>query len=202
MVDDQLRRLKDVILSIFYRPWVKRIHPNVITTIGFAIGIAGIVVLFLGYNIIAFAIWILNRIFDGLDGMVARQSGKQTDFGGYYDIIIDFIIYASIPAVLAIREASPPVYIATVVLLAAFYVNSASWMYLSSLLEKRKNSSSGDSITSIQMPRGIIEGTETIIFYSLFILLPQFLVYLMAAMAVLTFLGVPQRLIYGLKQLR
>jgi hypothetical protein len=34
----------------------------------------------------------LNRIFDGLDGIVARIHKKQTKFGGVLDLYIDFIV--------------------------------------------------------------------------------------------------------------
>lgn len=33
----------------------------------------------------------------GIDGLVARVSGQQTDFGGYLDILCDFVVYAAIP---------------------------------------------------------------------------------------------------------
>jgi hypothetical protein len=32
----------------------------------------------------ALIFWGLNRFFDGLDGSVARVSGQQSDFGGYF----------------------------------------------------------------------------------------------------------------------
>ena len=37
-------------------------------------------------------LWNLNRIFDGLDGVVARIHKKQTKFGGILDLYIDFIV--------------------------------------------------------------------------------------------------------------
>jgi len=36
--------------------------------------------------------WILNRILDGMDGMVARKRNISTKFGGYLDILVDFTV--------------------------------------------------------------------------------------------------------------
>ena len=46
---------------------------------------------------------ILNRVADGLDGAVARSTG-QTDFGGYLDLVVDFIFYSAIPLAFAIAN--------------------------------------------------------------------------------------------------
>lgn len=46
-------------------------------------------------------VWILSRILDGLDGLVARRFNKQSDFGGYLDILCDFAVYAAIEKRLA-----------------------------------------------------------------------------------------------------
>jgi len=201
MVDEQLRKVKDRILFLVAGPRIERIPPNIITTAGFSVGLICAVFLYFGCNLIAFFLWIFNRIIDGLDGYVARQNGNQTDFGGYYDIITDFIIYALLPGVIALRENSLTVSLLVVLLLGVFYVNGASWMYLSGLLQKRRGGMAGKIQTSLEMPRGLIEGTETILFYSLFILLPRYLVWLIPAMAVLTAAGIVQRLIYARKHL-
>ena len=38
----------------------------------------------------------MSRLFDGLDGAVARASTK-TDRGGFLDIVLDFAFYGAIP---------------------------------------------------------------------------------------------------------
>lgn len=51
------------------------------------------------------------------------------------------------------------------VLLATFYVNSVSWTCLAALLEKRAaGATATGTSTSTIMPRGLVEGTETIVF--------------------------------------
>ena len=46
---------------------------------------------------------LLNRMCDGLDGAVARL-GQRTDFGGYLDIVCDFIFYAFVPFCFAVTH--------------------------------------------------------------------------------------------------
>ncbi|MEZ4605660.1 MAG: hypothetical protein R2865_02330 [Deinococcales bacterium] len=83
-------------------------------------------------------------------------------------------------------------------LLSSFYINAASWMYLAALLEKRAVK---HSLTSIIMPAGLIEGAETILFFSLFMLFPEHLYQLFSLMATLVIITVIQRLWWVFRRL-
>ena len=48
----------------------------------------------------------IGRICDGLDGAVAKQT-KQTDFGGFLDIVLDFAFYGMIPLAFALLNWQP-----------------------------------------------------------------------------------------------
>ena len=53
----------------------------------------------------------------------------------------------------------------------SFFVNAASLFLLSSILEKKAlGAQSKKEMTTVNMPSALIEGTETIIFFSLFII--------------------------------
>ena len=66
---------------------------NRLTVIGFAIGLcSGVLIVAEAYGWALVAL-LLNRICDGLDGAVARLT-QPTDFGGYLDIVCDFLFYA------------------------------------------------------------------------------------------------------------
>ncbi|MFO7781562.1 MAG: CDP-alcohol phosphatidyltransferase family protein, partial [Spirochaetia bacterium] len=145
--------------------------------------------------------WLLGRLLDGLDGAVARRSGKQSDLGGYLDMLLDVIAYALIPLGMALAFPSPAVFVAVAGLLAVFYVNIASWLYLSALMEKRKKGEEYAATTSLFMPSGLIEGTETIVFYTLFIAFPGIFVVLAYTMAAMTTITVAQRLVWALRTL-
>ena len=101
------------------------------------------------------------------DGAVARHTGLS-DRGGFLDILTDFIVYASLPIGLVAGSASNEPYLALAFMLASFYVNSASWMYLAAILEKRA-ARHPKTQTTVVMPTGLIGGFETIIAYGIFI---------------------------------
>jgi CDP-diacylglycerol---glycerol-3-phosphate 3-phosphatidyltransferase len=69
----------------------RRVHPNVITTIGFAVTIGAGIVYFTDHVRIAGALVLLGGIYDILDGYVARQTGHSSVFGSFYDSTLDRI---------------------------------------------------------------------------------------------------------------
>lgn len=89
------RAVRDGALPLFrplFAPLVRRrIHPNVITTIGFAVTISAGVAYFLGHVRIAGALVLAGGIFDILDGEVARRTGLVSVFGSFYDSTLDRI---------------------------------------------------------------------------------------------------------------
>lgn len=209
MFDRSLRKLKELLLKPLTYPPFSLIHPNIITLIAFALGAGSGLAVLRGELRLGLILWLLNRIFDGLDGAVARATGRQSDFGGYLDILTDFAVYAWIPIAFTLRplfvEGFFPdkwVLITSLALLGSFYINGASWMYLSALLEKRKAGAeeSGEA-TSVTMPTGLVEGFETILLYTLFFFRPYQVHILFGGMAVLVLIGVGQRLFWAIRQL-
>ncbi|MDA3957131.1 CDP-alcohol phosphatidyltransferase family protein [Oceanispirochaeta sp.] len=182
--------MKDKILNPFAL-WVSRyVSAGLMTIIALLFGIASAASVLLGQYSMALILWIINRILDGLDGQIARASRTQSDEGGYLDIVCDFIVYALIPVAISLQKGSRASYISTLFLLAAFYVNSATWMYLSALLEKRAaGAAAQNESTSVTISRGLIEGTETVLFYTLFLLFPRYYVFSASIMAALTVIG-------------
>ncbi|MCP4424233.1 MAG: CDP-alcohol phosphatidyltransferase family protein [Chloroflexi bacterium] len=196
-----MREVKDTA----FRPLVWRLRgmpPLLFTLIGLLFGLGTAVAA--GYQLyaLAFAGWFLNRSFDALDGGVARQTNRQSDLGGYLDILLDYMVYAAVPIGLVLGRPSPFGYVMLAFLLGSFYINAASWMYLAALLEKRAQGTgaSGEE-TSITMPAGLIGGTETIIFYGAFILFAPWVPWLFALMAALVVVTIIQRLLWAVKRL-
>lgn len=194
LLDNYLRSLRDVLL----RPLaycIGGLSPNMITVLAAIFGIAAAGAAALQLYWLALVLWIVNRMLDGLDGMVARNCGLQSDFGGYLDIVLDFVVYAAIPIGLYWGAPSASLAIAIIVLLGSFYVNAASWIYLSAILEKRSAGAGvRGELTTVTMPGAIIGGTETILFYTAFLIWPAWIAWLALFMAGLVFLSVAQRL--------
>jgi phosphatidylglycerophosphate synthase len=144
----------------------------------------------------------MGRILDGLDGTLARITGQQSDLGAYLDIVLDHVVYVAVPLGLALAAGTPAASMALALLLASFYINGASWMYLAALLEKRSaGAAARGELTTVTMPSGLVEGAETVVLYSLFLLMPGALVPLFWLMAGLVLLTAGQRVVWATRQL-
>jgi phosphatidylglycerophosphate synthase len=203
VIDKFLRVPKESVLNPLATHVLHPFHPTAITVVAAGIGVIAAVAAWQQWYLLALGLWLTNRVLDGLDGTVARINQKQSDLGGYLDIVLDMLVYAAIPLGLAIGVNSIPVYISLGFLFGAFYINGASWMYLAALLEKRKHGAAAQGeMTTVTMPGGLIEGTETIIFFCLFLLFPGWLVELYAAMAVLVLFTTGQRIVWAVHNLK
>ena len=201
MLDHTLRVYKDDLL----RPLVSHlghISPNAITVLALVVGLAAASAAALQWYWVALGLWLLNRVLDGLDGMVARTHARQSDFGGYLDIVLDFVVYAAVPIGLYLGNPSGTNALALILLLSSFYVNAASWMYLSAILEKRAvGAGVRGELTTVTMPNGLVGGAETILFYSVFLVWPGGLPWLFGVMTTMVLVGVGQRLWWARRNL-
>jgi phosphatidylglycerophosphate synthase len=200
--DDLLRAFKDRILEPIARALGSNVSPTAVSVVSFLVGMAAALLLLQRTYSWALVCWLVNRVLDGLDGTLARYHGRTSDLGGYLDVLLDFCVYAAVPVALVAGAPSTAGFYALSFLLAAFYVNSASWMYLSAILERRRQGAEhrGD-VTTVTMPAGVVAGTETILFYSAFILWPQHQVPLFGAMGILVLIGVVQRALWAHRHL-
>jgi phosphatidylglycerophosphate synthase len=163
---------------------------NSITLLGLVIGLACAVSIAVGLDAMALAFLGLNRLADGLDGPIARISGA-TDRGGYLDIVLDFVFYGAVPLAFVLRDPDANA-IAGSVLLFAFYVNGASFLAFAALAAKRGLESTRAGSKSIYFSAGLVEGTETIIFFVLMLLFPAWfpaLAFIFAGVTLLTAFG-------------
>src|SRR5215207_3077639 len=137
MFDDVLRALKDRLLAPIARRLGPGLHPNVVSIVAFLAGVGAAALAARRAYDVALALWVLNRVLDGLDGTLARVHAQQSDLGGYLDILLDFTVYALVPLALVVGAPARENAIAGLYLVATFFVNAASWMYLAAILERR-----------------------------------------------------------------
>jgi len=195
MFDEPLRRLKDRI----GRPLanlLSGVSPTAISMLALMVGLLASFAAYKNQYAAALGLWILNRVLDGLDGLVARLHNKQSDFGGYVDILTDFVTYAALPIGLVVGSPSSEIYLALAFMLASFYINTASWMYLAAILEKRA-AHDPNTQTTIVMPKGLVGGFESIIAYSIFILFPAYITVLFSIFSALVLVTIIQRLVWA-----
>ncbi len=171
MLDRSARRLIDPTVNRMGRAMADRgWTANVVTLLGFGLGMLAAVTIALGAPGLALLPLLASRVADGLDGAVARAT-TRTDFGGYLDIACDFAFYAAVP--LAFVWLDPDANgLAGAALLASFYVNGTSFLGYAILAEKRGITTQAQGIKSLYYSNGLLEGTETIVFFVLLCLFP------------------------------
>ena len=200
MRDALLRERKDQLLRPVAAQIFPAIHPNVVSLVAMVVGLGAAGAVWQGAYGTGLALWLLNRVLDGMDGLIARVHNKQSDFGGYLDLLLDFVVYLTVPIAFVATAPTVVNFWALAALLSIYVLNTVSWAVLSSLIEKRSAAHSG-RLTSVEMPTGLIEGAETIIFYTLFCLLPGYVAYLFGAMALLVLVTVGQRVAWAWRNL-
>ncbi len=143
------------------------VSPGAVTAAGLVVGIGACVAAALELWPLALALWLLNRTLDGLDGPLARRRGP-TDLGGMLDFLADFVVYGGF--VLAVAIAEPDARVACCALLVAYLLNNVALLSFASLIEKR-GLALGDE-RSLRFTAALTEGTETILAYVAFCLVP------------------------------
>jgi CDP-diacylglycerol--glycerol-3-phosphate 3-phosphatidyltransferase len=87
-LQERLASLTDPIV----RPLIRMgVHPNVVTTFGFAVTVSAGVTFFTGRVRLAGLLVLLGGVLDIFDGRVARGSGRASVFGSFYDSTLDRI---------------------------------------------------------------------------------------------------------------
>ena len=163
------------------------IKADTLTWFGFVIGLISVPLIVYGYFEGAIFTLLLNRLFDGLDGAVARVQGA-TDRGAFLDIALDFIFYASIPLAFAIHQPDVNALAAACVLFA-FIGTGTSFLAYAIFAQKREMKSTAFPRKGFFYLGGLTEASETIIFFVLSCLLPSYFsvfAYLFAALCLIT----------------
>ncbi|MCH7370571.1 CDP-alcohol phosphatidyltransferase family protein [Aeromonas sp. MR16] len=142
---------------------------NQISLTGFAIGMLALPLLALGLHDWALLTILLNRLLDGLDGAVARQTGI-TDCGGFLDITLDFIFYAAV--VLGFALSAPANALPAATLLFAFMGTGSSFLAFAIMAGKRGIENPVYHHKSLYYLGGLTEGSETIALFVLMCLWP------------------------------
>lgn len=144
---------------------------NAVTLIGLGLGLLAAGLLAFGHAGLLVVLPLLaSRLADGLDGAVARASGK-TDFGGFLDIVCDFVFYAAIPLAFVLRDPAANG-AAGAFLLLSFYVNGATFLGYAILAAKHGMETRTRGEKSLYFTAGLLEGSETIAFFVLIVLWP------------------------------
>ena len=171
------------------------IGANTVTLAGFFLGmVAAILIANHAYSAGAIALF-SSRLCDGLDGAVARQT-TPTDAGGFLDITLDFLFYASIPLAFAIADPADNA-LPAAVLLAAFIGTGSSFLAFAVMAAKRGMTNLAFPGKSFYFLGGLTEATETLAFFAAMCLWPQHFAVLAYAFAALCAITIASRVWWG-----
>lgn len=165
-----MRRIIDPPLDRIAVPLVRAgVSANTLTVIGFAVGLAAVPALALERYPLGLALLLANRLFDGLDGAVARRT-KSTDVGAYLDIVCDFIFYSGVVFGFALARAENATSAAFLVF--SFVGTGSTFLAYSAVAAERGLTTTARGQKSIYYLGGLTEGTETILAFVLFCVFP------------------------------
>lgn len=171
MLDITIRKLIDPALKSTARLFVKTgISANSFTIIGFLFGVLSWIALASNLYYIALGMILLNRFFDGLDGMIADLT-IRTELGGYLDIVLDFIFYSGVPFFFALGK--PEISLSASFLIFSFIGTGSSFLAYSAIAAKHSFTNDKFKNKAIYYLGGFTEGTETILLFSFICLVPE-----------------------------
>lgn len=147
------------------------LRANHVTLAGVGLGAAATIAIALEAYWVGLALFLTNRLLDGLDGAVARHS-KLTDFGGYLDIVGDFIIYSAFIFGFALAQPEENA-VPAAFLILSFVGTGSSFLAYAIFAEKRKITTDIRGKKSLYYLGGLTEGSETIAVFVLMCLLPE-----------------------------
>lgn len=164
------------------------VTPNQVTLAGFVIGMLSVPAIINGWWAMAFICIVANRVFDGIDGELARFQQSSSSAGGFLDICLDFLFYAAVP--LAFGVANPAEWgVPALVLMAAFVGTGSSFLAFAVAAEKFNIEKPQFKNKSFYYMQGLTEGTETILLFLAFCIWPAYfpvLAYVFAAACAIT----------------
>lgn len=172
MIDAQLLPIQHALLRPFAEVLARAgVRADGISLAGFGLGLAAVAAIAAGYNLAGLVLILGNRLFDGLDGAVARIAGP-TDRGAFLDVALDFVFYALVPLGFALAD---PVAngLPAATLIAAFVGTGSSFLAFAAVAARQGRSAADYPGKGIHYIGGLTEGFETIAVFALMCIFPK-----------------------------
>ncbi|MCC5883444.1 MAG: CDP-alcohol phosphatidyltransferase family protein [Halomonas sp.] len=147
------------------------VRPDQVTLVSFGIGMLSLPLLALELYLAALVTILLNRLGDGVDGALARLTDSASDAGGFLDIGLDFVFYAAVVLGFALADPTANA-LAAAFLLFAFIGTGTSFLAFAIMAGRHGLERPRFQRKAFYYLHGLTEGTETILAFVLFCLLP------------------------------
>jgi phosphatidylglycerophosphate synthase len=172
MLDPLLNKILRPPLAIAAKPLTRLgITADQVTIFGFVLGILAVPAIIAEQFNLAFVLILLNRVCDGLDGAVARQT-YSSDAGGFLDISLDFIFYSAIVFAFIVSHPEQNA-VAGSLLMLSFTATGSCFLAFAIMASKHNIDNPQYPNKSMHYMGGLAEGFETIVVLCLFCLVPQ-----------------------------
>ena len=197
MFDRQIQNFTQKPLIVIARLFLKFLRPNQMTILGFILGFFMCILIFFQFYFAALVLLIFNRFCDGLDGTMARLT-TPTPLGGYLDIVSDFTIYSGFVLAFGLGNSN---YTIISMILLFFYIGTGTTFLAKAAIQPQLDKISETNDVVEELPKsfhytsGLVEGTETIIFMVLCLLLPNFFVLISIIFGILCLITFISRVI-------
>ncbi len=173
------------------------VQANTITILALALGLGAAVLIANGFFALGGVLIVLSRACDALDGAIAPQT-QATDLGGFLDIVLDFVFYASIPLAFALADPAHNA-LAAAVLLAAFVGTGSSFLAFAVIAAKRQWDNLAYPNKSFYFLGGLTEGFETLLCFIAMCCWPGYFSALAWGFAALCVVTLVTRIVWGVQ---
>jgi phosphatidylglycerophosphate synthase len=170
MIDGPFRTVLPRFTTPLIRLYLKLgLTPNLITLLALVLGFVAAFLCAIGASWGAMIVWWFGRLFDGTDGIFARETGQSSAFGAYLDIVSDMCAYSVMILGFSILHPDLASTWAVILVLYVLCITSAlAFGSMEATLHRPAHDNRG-----LRLGAGLAEGGETGIAYSAFLIFPS-----------------------------
>ena len=193
MIDKYFIKFFKPFLELVASPFYKYgVNANYISLFALSMSFLSFYLILKDLNYIALFVFLLGRILDGVDGIIANKT-RITEFGGFIDIVFDLISYSLVPLAFILNDNSNAIFGS--ILLATFFGTSSAFFGIA-IFENNKFIKRNPE-KSFYHVGGFMGGSITILFLSLMFLFPEKFNLIALIFSVLCIIGTIERIFYA-----
>ncbi len=193
MIDQYFVKIIKPFLEMAASPFYKfGINANYISLFGLSMSFLSFYLILKDLNITALFVFLLGRILDGVDGIIANKT-RITEFGGFIDIVFDLISYSLVPLAFILKDNSNAIFGS--ILLATFFGTSSTFFGIA-IFENNKFIKRNPEKSFFHVG-GFMGGSITIFFLSLMFIFTEKFNLIALIFSVLCILGTIERIFYA-----
>ena len=193
MIDQYFVKIIKPFLEMAASPFYKfGINANYISLFGLSMSFLSFYLILKDLNITALFVFLLGRILDGVDGIIANKT-RITEFGGFIDIVFDLISYSLVPLAFILKDNSNAIFGS--ILLTTFFGTSSTFFGIA-IFENNKFIKRNPEKSFFHVG-GFMGGSITIFFLSLMFIFTEKFNLIALIFSVLCILGTIERIFYA-----